>query len=71
MHLVDDGFERMRRLIDVDDIITELGAGCPRRADRPRGVATASQCNEFLLYEHQLRNGDDDADRRRGGFSFL
>lgn len=67
MHLVDRGFERMRRRIvdDIDIIVTGLDAGGACGAD------TATQRNDLFLYRHKLRHGDDDSDGRRGRFSLL
>lgn len=67
MHFVDGGSERMRRrIVDVIDVIVTCIA-----AGRPRGIATASHGNGFLLYRRKLRNGDDDHDGRRGRLSLL
>jgi len=62
MHLADGGLERLRRVVDVIDVInvaSDINGGSAR------GV-TAAGCHDLVLYHLELRNGDDDHHRRRG-----
>jgi hypothetical protein len=62
MYLADGGLERLRRLVDVNDVVFSF------RAREPSGAtaATAAECHELVLFRLNLRNGDDDHHRRCG-----
>lgn len=68
MHLVDGGLKRLRRLVDVIDVISCFLAGEPRGTDvvTATNVATATECHDRVLFRLNLRNGDDDHHRRGG-----
>jgi hypothetical protein len=59
MRLVDGGFECLRRrVVDVIDVACGIRAGS-------RGVTTTGR-HGLVLYDVNLRNGDDDHHRRCG-----
>ncbi|HXI49268.1 MAG TPA: hypothetical protein VNH39_11850 [Steroidobacteraceae bacterium] len=58
---LDGGIERLRRLVDVIDVVDVIHVS----AGEPRGT-TATDCHNRVLFCLNLRNGDDDHDRRGG-----
>ena len=60
-HLADGGFKRLRRIVDVVNVVDVARTGGP---GRPRGAAT--HFHGLVLLRLNLRNGDDDHHRRCG-----
>jgi hypothetical protein len=63
MHLVDGGFKRLRRLVDVNDVVSGFLAGEPCDAT---AATPAAECDGRAVFRLKLRNGDDDHHRRGG-----
>jgi len=71
MHLTDGDLKRLRRRVDVIDVIdvaSDINGASARGAT---ATATAAGCHDLVLFRLKLRNGDDDHHRRCGRLSRL